>query len=134
MFVCTFTYMTIWVWTGEVNSKRLREQYLRAVLRQDVAYFDKVGAGEVTTRIQTDTRQFHLSCSFTMYCFMKFFFFNRHGAARYVGKGGALSTFRFRLLHGLHLGVCSIMATGPGVDLYLAFHRHHWRSVKQICL
>ncbi|KAL4246649.1 GTPase-activating protein [Abortiporus biennis] len=55
MFVCTFSYMLIWVWTGEVNSKRLREQYLRAVLRQDIAYFDNVGAGEVATRIQTDT-------------------------------------------------------------------------------
>ncbi|THG99670.1 hypothetical protein EW026_g2717 [Hermanssonia centrifuga] len=54
-FVCTFAYMYIWVYTGEVNAKRLREHYLRAVLRQDVAYFDNVGAGEVATRIQTDT-------------------------------------------------------------------------------
>ena len=50
--------MYIWVYTGEVNAKRIREKYLRAVLRQDIAFFDKVGAGEVTTRIQTDTRQF----------------------------------------------------------------------------
>ncbi|PFH54100.1 hypothetical protein AMATHDRAFT_186925 [Amanita thiersii Skay4041] len=55
MFVCTYTYMYIWVHTGEVNSKRIREKYLRAVLRQDIAYFDKVGPGEVATRIQTDT-------------------------------------------------------------------------------
>lgn len=58
MFVCTFTFMWIWVYTGEVGSKRLREAYLRAILRQDIAYFDKVGAGEVATRIQTDTREF----------------------------------------------------------------------------
>lgn len=50
--------MYIWVYTGEVNAKRLRERYLQAVLRQDIAYFDNVGAGEVTTRIQTDTREF----------------------------------------------------------------------------
>lgn len=49
--------MYIWVYTAEVNAKRLREGYLRAVLRQDVAYFDNVGAGEVATRIQTDTRK-----------------------------------------------------------------------------
>ncbi|KAI0073491.1 P-loop containing nucleoside triphosphate hydrolase protein [Panus rudis PR-1116 ss-1] len=55
MFACTFIYMYIWVYTGEVNAKRLRENYLKAVLRQDIAYFDNVGAGEVTTRIQTDT-------------------------------------------------------------------------------
>ena len=48
--------MTIWVYTGEVNAKRIRERYLQAILRQDIAFFDMVGAGEVTTRIQTDTR------------------------------------------------------------------------------
>ncbi|PPQ91666.1 hypothetical protein CVT25_012879 [Psilocybe cyanescens] len=55
MFVCTYAYMYIWVYTGEVNAKRIRERYLRAVLRQDIAFFDNVGAGEVATRIQTDT-------------------------------------------------------------------------------
>ena len=57
MFVCTYTYMYIWVYTGEVNAKRVRERYLQAVLRQDIAFFDNVGAGEVATRIQTDTRE-----------------------------------------------------------------------------
>ncbi|KAH9858203.1 P-loop containing nucleoside triphosphate hydrolase protein [Lenzites betulinus] len=55
MFVCTYIYMVTWVYTGEVNAKRIRERYFRAVLRQDVAYFDNVGAGEITTRIQGDT-------------------------------------------------------------------------------
>lgn len=58
MFVCTYIYMSVWVYTGEVNAKRIRERYLQAVLRQDIAYFDNVGAGEVATRIQTDTREF----------------------------------------------------------------------------
>lgn len=49
--------MYIWVYTGEISAKRLREAYLRAVLRQDIAFFDNVGAGEVATRIQTDTRK-----------------------------------------------------------------------------
>ncbi|KAF9242528.1 P-loop containing nucleoside triphosphate hydrolase protein [Melanogaster broomeanus] len=55
LFVCTYAYMVIWVYTGEANSKRIREKYLQAILRQDIAYFDNVGAGEVATRIQTDT-------------------------------------------------------------------------------
>ncbi|TFK23400.1 multidrug resistance protein 1 [Coprinopsis marcescibilis] len=55
MAVATYTYMYIWVYTGEVNAKRVREKYLQAILRQDIAYFDKIGAGEVATRIQTDT-------------------------------------------------------------------------------
>ncbi|KAF8895324.1 P-loop containing nucleoside triphosphate hydrolase protein [Infundibulicybe gibba] len=57
MFVCTYIYMYVWVYTGEANAKRIRERYLKAVLRQDIQYFDKVGAGEVATRIQTDTLQ-----------------------------------------------------------------------------
>ena len=51
--------MHTWVYTAEVNAKRLRERYLQAVLRQDIAFFDNVGAGEVTTRIQTDCRTFN---------------------------------------------------------------------------
>ncbi|PBK89179.1 multidrug resistance protein 1 [Armillaria gallica] len=55
MFVCTYFYMYAWNYTAEVNAKRIRECYLRAVLRQDIPFFDEVGAGEVATRIQTDT-------------------------------------------------------------------------------
>ncbi|KIK53745.1 hypothetical protein GYMLUDRAFT_925139 [Collybiopsis luxurians FD-317 M1] len=55
MFVCTYLYMYIWTYTGEINAKRIRESYLQAVLRQDIQFFDQVGAGEVATRIQTDT-------------------------------------------------------------------------------
>lgn len=55
MLACTYAYMFIWVYTGEINAKRIREHYLGAVLRQDIAFFDNVGAGEVATRIQTDT-------------------------------------------------------------------------------
>ncbi|KAG9315784.1 ste6-like protein [Chiua virens] len=55
MFVCTYTYMVVWVYTGEANARRIREKYLQAVLRQEIAYFDNVGAGEIATRIQTDT-------------------------------------------------------------------------------
>ncbi|KAG6329644.1 hypothetical protein ID866_9445 [Astraeus odoratus] len=54
-FVCTYVYMVTWIYTGEINTKRIREKYLQAVLRQDIKYFDGVGAGEVATRIQTDT-------------------------------------------------------------------------------
>ena len=60
MFLCTYSYMVVWVYTGEVNAKRLRERYLQAVLRQEIAYFDRIGAGEVTTRIQTDTRAYRI--------------------------------------------------------------------------
>ncbi|GMK59760.1 hypothetical protein CspeluHIS016_0803660 [Cutaneotrichosporon spelunceum] len=56
VFILTYTYMLIWNYTGEVQSKRLREKYLRAVLRQEIAWFDDTGAGEVASRIQTNCR------------------------------------------------------------------------------
>ncbi|KAG9044875.1 GTPase-activating protein [Tulasnella sp. UAMH 9824] len=55
LYIVTHIFMLTWTYTGEVNSKRIRERYLRSVLRQDITFFDKLGAGEVTTRIQTDT-------------------------------------------------------------------------------
>ncbi|TFK23399.1 multidrug resistance protein 1 [Coprinopsis marcescibilis] len=63
MFAVTYIYMYIWVYTGEINAKRVREKYLQAVLRQDIAYFDRTGAGEVATRIQTDTHLLQLGTS-----------------------------------------------------------------------
>lgn len=41
----------------KVHPKRSidRRINLQAILRQNIAYFDKLGAGEVTTRITTDT-------------------------------------------------------------------------------
>lgn len=42
-------------WTGEHITQKIREHYLAAILRQNIGYFDKLGAGEVTTRITADT-------------------------------------------------------------------------------
>jgi ATP-binding cassette subfamily B (MDR/TAP) protein 1 len=61
-WVTTYIYMATWALTGERNAKRIRENYLRAILRQDVAYFETSGgAGEVATRIQSDTRNYKLT-------------------------------------------------------------------------
>jgi ATP-binding cassette subfamily B (MDR/TAP) protein 1 len=57
MFVANIVYMAIWTHTSEVGAKRLRETYLASILRQDVAFFDNVGPGEIATRIETDTRK-----------------------------------------------------------------------------
>ncbi|CBQ71273.1 probable Leptomycin B resistance protein pmd1 [Sporisorium reilianum SRZ2] len=54
MFAATYIYSAAWVYTGQIITRRIREHYLQAILRQDIAYFDVVGAGEITTRIQTD--------------------------------------------------------------------------------
>ncbi|WFD29720.1 ABC-type xenobiotic transporter [Malassezia sp. CBS 17886] len=53
-FVVVYAYMAIWVYTGEVITLRIRRNYLKAIMRQEIAYFDRLGAGEITTRIQSD--------------------------------------------------------------------------------
>lgn len=53
MFAATYIYTASWIYTGESSTRRIREAYLQSVLRQNVAFFDAVGAGEVATRIQS---------------------------------------------------------------------------------
>ncbi|KAL2914037.1 hypothetical protein HK105_206482 [Polyrhizophydium stewartii] len=54
-FAATYIYMSFSVHASERQTHALREQYLRAVIRQNIGWFDNVGAGEVATRITTDT-------------------------------------------------------------------------------
>lgn len=45
----------ILVQMGEILAGRYRKNYLRAIIRQNIAYFDSVGSGSVSTRITNDT-------------------------------------------------------------------------------
>ncbi|KAI9786832.1 MAG: GTPase-activating protein [Geoglossum umbratile] len=54
-FVTIYVSTVGFIYTGEHISGKIREQYLASVLRQNIAFFDKLGAGEVTTRITADT-------------------------------------------------------------------------------
>jgi ABC-type multidrug transport system fused ATPase/permease subunit len=119
--VCTFVYMIVWVYTGEVNTKRIREKYLQAVLRQEIAYFDTVGAGEVATRIQTDTR---MSLSPLAHSTLTPSF-HRSRTARHVRKGRPRhQLYRFfhcRFYHRL----CSLLETRPCIVFYYSLHGSH---------
>nr|POE78493.1 leptomycin b resistance protein pmd1 [Quercus suber] len=54
-FVTIYIAMISFIYTGEHISGKVREQYLASILRQNIGYFDKLGAGEITTRITADT-------------------------------------------------------------------------------
>ncbi|KAM0262605.1 hypothetical protein ACHAQJ_001650 [Trichoderma viride] len=51
VYVSTVGFM----YTGEHITQKIRQEYLKAILRQNIAYFDNLGAGEITTRITADT-------------------------------------------------------------------------------
>ncbi|KKA28090.1 hypothetical protein TD95_003615 [Thielaviopsis punctulata] len=54
-FITTYIATVGFIYTGEHVSAKVREQYLASCMRQNIGYFDKLGAGEVTTRITADT-------------------------------------------------------------------------------
>jgi ATP-binding cassette subfamily B (MDR/TAP) protein 1 len=54
-FVTVYIATVGFIYTGEHNTQKIREHYLAAIVRQNIAYFDRLGAGEITTRITADT-------------------------------------------------------------------------------
>ncbi|KAL4942135.1 hypothetical protein BDV06DRAFT_192977 [Aspergillus oleicola] len=54
-FVTVYISTVGFIYTGEHATQKIREHYLESILRQNIGYFDKLGAGEVTTRITADT-------------------------------------------------------------------------------
>ncbi|KAK9342906.1 P-loop containing nucleoside triphosphate hydrolase protein [Lipomyces starkeyi] len=53
-FVCTYVSVFIFIDRGEVLTSRIRKEFLSAILRQNIAYFDTVGSGEVISHITAD--------------------------------------------------------------------------------
>ena len=52
----TTSYISIlgFSYTGERITRAIRELYLRAIFRQNIAFFDFLGSGEITSRISSD--------------------------------------------------------------------------------
>lgn len=53
-FVCLYTHLVCWNLASQRLAQRVRDRYLRNLLRQDVAFFDKLQAGEVSSRLNGD--------------------------------------------------------------------------------
>ncbi|KAK9147148.1 hypothetical protein Sjap_007051 [Stephania japonica] len=54
--IASFFQVSCWIVTGERQAARIRLLYLKTILRQDIAFFDKeTNAGEVIERISGDT-------------------------------------------------------------------------------
>jgi ATP-binding cassette subfamily B (MDR/TAP) protein 1 len=53
-FVCTYTHLVCWNLASQRLAQRIRDRYLRNLLRQDVAFFDNLQAGDVSSRLNGD--------------------------------------------------------------------------------
>ncbi|KAF7723008.1 Multidrug resistance protein 1 [Apophysomyces ossiformis] len=51
-YISTF----LWIRTGGNQARRIRIRYLRAILHQDIAWFDQMEEGSLTTRLAHDTQ------------------------------------------------------------------------------
>ena len=54
-FIAIYISTVGFIYTGEHVSGKIRAKYLEAILRQNIGFFDKLGSGEITTRITADT-------------------------------------------------------------------------------
>ncbi|RBA09381.1 ATP-binding cassette, subfamily B (MDR/TAP), member 1 [Fusarium proliferatum] len=54
-FIVVYISTVGFIYTGEHLSAKIREHYLESCLRQNIGFFDQIGAGEVVTRITSDT-------------------------------------------------------------------------------
>ncbi|KIA76013.1 ABC transporter [Aspergillus ustus] len=54
-FVTVFIGTAGFVYVGERVTSKIREQYMQAILRQNVGFFDQLGPGEIANRITVDT-------------------------------------------------------------------------------
>lgn len=54
-FVTVYISTVGFIYTGEHISGKIRTHYLEACMRQNIGFFDKLGSGEITTRITADT-------------------------------------------------------------------------------
>jgi ATP-binding cassette, subfamily B (MDR/TAP), member 1 len=96
-FVCVYIATVGFIYTGEHISAKIREHYLESCMRQNIGFFDKLGAGEVTTRITADTNLIQDGLSekvgLTLSAIATFF------AAFVIGTSPLMSKFRIlRLL------------------------------------
>lgn len=53
-FVTIYAHLTFWSLNGARLAQRLRENYLRNLLRQEPSYFDNLPPGEVASRLNND--------------------------------------------------------------------------------
>lgn len=54
-FITVYISTVGFIYTGEHISGKIRSHYLEACMKQNIGFFDKLGSGEITTRITADT-------------------------------------------------------------------------------
>ncbi|KAI9321889.1 P-loop containing nucleoside triphosphate hydrolase protein [Dichotomocladium elegans] len=56
ILVIAYVANCLWIISGERQTRRIRELYIHAILRQDMAWFDHASDGSLTTRLASDAQ------------------------------------------------------------------------------
>ena len=110
-FSAAFLCISLWSYTSEAISKRLRARYFRAVIHQDFSFYDDVTAGEIATRIEIDARLVQLGIS------EKFAFIASYSSSFVTGISIAYSK-SWRLSLALSAMIPCIILVGIGIGLF----------------
>ena len=51
-----FVVLTLLKYTGQKQATRLRTAYLKAIIRQEMGFFDIMDPGELSSRVETDCK------------------------------------------------------------------------------
>jgi len=51
VMIFAFCQVSLWAVAAERQVRRIRIHFLRAVLRQDIGWYDRLGSGELNTRL-----------------------------------------------------------------------------------
>ncbi|KAF2427255.1 ABC multidrug transporter SitT [Tothia fuscella] len=62
-FITMYTHLSCWSLQGARLAQRLREKYLRSLLRQESSFFDDLPAGEVSSRLNGDIQSIRAGTS-----------------------------------------------------------------------
>ncbi|KAN0050692.1 hypothetical protein ACTA71_003837 [Dictyostelium dimigraforme] len=58
VFVCSYVEVAFWMLAGERQAVRCRKAYLKAILKQEIGWYDITKSSELSTRISSDTLLF----------------------------------------------------------------------------
>ncbi|KAI8391129.1 putative ABC transporter protein [Radiomyces spectabilis] len=76
VLVASYVANCLWVLTGRNQTRRIRILYLRAIMHQDMAWFDKAEEGSLNSRLAADTQMIQNGISekmgLSIYCFAQF--------------------------------------------------------------
>jgi ABC-type multidrug transport system fused ATPase/permease subunit len=132
MFICNYIFMCTWVYTSEATAKRIRERYLKAILRQDITFFDTVGPGEVTARIQTDTRRWSRPFNSRLTSGLPMLDTCRFGPSRHIREGSSRCQLHRFFLYRFHCGIPKQLAAGSGHVFHFSLDGYLRRPHEQI--